>query len=97
MIFAITCTDRADATGVRAATRPAHVEYLTSLGKTLVLGGPFLADDGATPNGSLLLVEATDKAAAEAIAASDPYAKAGLFASVTVQPFRVVFLNPPAA
>jgi uncharacterized protein YciI len=97
MIFSIHCIDRTDATGVRAGTRPAHVEYLTSLGKTLVLGGPFLADDGATPTGSFLLVEAADKAAAEAIAAGDPYAKAGLFASVTVQAYRVVFLNPPVA
>ena len=97
MIFAITCLDRADATGVRAATRPVHLEYLTSLGKVLVLAGPFLADDGATAIGSLLLVEAADKAAAEAIAAQDPYAKAGLFASVTVQPYRIVILNPPAA
>ena len=97
MIFAINCTDRADAAGVRTGTRPAHVEYLKSLGRNLVLGGPFLADDGATPIGSFLLVEAADKAAAEAIAARDPYAKAGLFASVTVQPYRIVFLNPPAA
>jgi len=97
MIFTITCIDRADATGVRAATRPAHVEFLKSLGKALVLGGPYLAEDGATPIGSLLLVEAADKQAAEAIAARDPYAAAGLFATVTVQPFRIVFLNPPAA
>jgi uncharacterized protein YciI len=97
MIFAITCIDRTDATGVRAATRPAHVDFLKSLGKSLVLAGPFLADDGATPTGSFLLLEAADKAAAEAIAAQDPYAGAGLFATVTVQPYRVVILNPPAA
>lgn len=97
MIFSIHCIDRTDATGVRAGTRPAHVEYLTSLGKTLVLGGPFLADDGVTPTGSFLLVEAADKAAAEAIAVGDPYAKAGLFGSVTVQAYRIVFLNPPVA
>ncbi|HEV2674882.1 MAG TPA: YciI family protein [Aliidongia sp.] len=97
MIFAITCIDRADASGVRAATRPAHLEHLKSLGKSLVLAGPFLAEDGATPTGSFLLVEAVDKAAAEAVAVQDPYAAAGLFASVTVQAYRISFLNPPAA
>lgn len=97
MIFSIHCVDKTDAVGVRAATRPAHVEYLTSLGKTLILGGPFLDDDGTTPTGSFLLVEAADKAAAEALAAGDPYAKAGLFASTTIKPFRIPFLNPPAA
>jgi uncharacterized protein YciI len=97
MIFSIHCIDRTDATGVRAGTRPAHVDYLKSLGTTLVLAGPFLADDGATPTGSFLLVEAADKAAAAAIAAGDPYAKAGLFASVSVQAYKIVFHNPPAA
>jgi uncharacterized protein YciI len=97
MIFSVHCIDRTDAVGVRAAARPAHVEFLKSLGKTLVLAGPFLADDGVTPTGSFLLIEATDKAAAAAIAAGDPYAQAGLFASVTVQAFKVVFLNPPVA
>jgi len=97
MIFSVHCVDRTDATGVRAATRPAHLEYLKSLGATLVLAGPFLADDGTTPTGSFLLVEAADKAAAEALAAGDPYAKAGLFASVTVQAYKIVFLHPPAA
>jgi uncharacterized protein YciI len=97
MIFSVTCTDRTDAVGVRAANRPAHVEFLKSLGKTLVLAGPFLADDGTTPTGSFLLLEAADKAAATAVAATDPYAQAGLFAAVTVQPYRVVILNPPVA
>ena len=97
MIFSVHCIDRTDATGVRAGTRPAHVEFLKSLGKTLVLAGPFLADDGVTPTGSFLLVEAADKAAAEALAAGDPYAQAGLFASVQVQHYKLVFLNPPVA
>jgi uncharacterized protein len=97
MIFSVTCIDRTDATGVRAATRPAHIEFLHSLGRTLVLAGASLADDGTTPTGSFLLVEAADKAAATALAAGDPYAKAGLFASVTVQPYRIAILNPPAA
>jgi len=97
MIFSIHCVDRTDAGDLRAKTRPAHVEFLTSLGKNLILGGPFLADDAATPTGSFLLIEAADKAAAEAIAAADPYAQAGLFAATTVKPFRIAFHNPPAA
>jgi uncharacterized protein YciI len=97
MIFAIRCTDRTDAGSLRADTRPRHLEFLKALGAKLVLGGPLLTDDGATPTGSLLLVEAADKAAAEAIAARDPYAEVGLFARVEVQPYRIVFHNPPAA
>jgi hypothetical protein len=36
-------------------------------------------------------------AAAEAFAAADPYAKAGLFESVVIRPFRTVFKDGKAA
>jgi uncharacterized protein YciI len=96
MLFSIRCIDRTDAVGVRAATRPAHIEYLTSLGGRIVAAGPMLAEDEATPVGSLLIVEGPDRAGAEQLAAQDPYTKAGLFAETTIQAFRLVFLNPPA-
>jgi uncharacterized protein YciI len=41
--------------------------------------------------GSLLVMEFADKQAAEDFAANDPYAKAGLFQSVAITPFRKVF------
>ncbi len=97
MLFSIRCIDRADAPGLRAATRPVHIEYLTSLGKRIVLAGPLLAEDAATPIGSQLIVEAPDRAGAVELAAGDPYAKAGLFAETVIEPFRLVFINPPSA
>ena len=97
MHYIITCTDRPDSGAVRAATRPRHIDYLTGLGKTIVMGGPRLAADAVTPIGSTLVVEAASLEAAEALAAADPYAQAGLFAEVVVAPFRLVFLNPPEA
>jgi uncharacterized protein YciI len=97
MLFSIRCIDRTDAPGLRAQTRPAHIDYLTSLGGRIVAAGPMLAADEATPIGSLLIVEGPDRAGAAQLAAGDPYAKAGLFAETVIQPFRLVFLNPPAA
>lgn len=97
MLFSIRCIDRADAPGLRAATRPAHIDYLKSLGGRIVAAGPLLAEDEATPIGSLLVVEGPDRAGAVELAAGDPYAKAGLFAETVIQPFRLVFLNPPSA
>ena len=47
-----------------------------------------LSDDSESMIGSLLLMDFTDKAAAEAFAAGDPYAKAGLFASVHISPWK---------
>jgi hypothetical protein len=90
MLFAITCTDKPGSLELRMATRPAHLDHLKANEKSLVLVGPIL-DAEDRPAGSLLVVEADDRAAAEAFAAADPYAKAGLFESVVVRPFRTVF------
>jgi uncharacterized protein len=90
MLFAIACTDKPGALELRMANRPAHLEHLKAHQAALVLVGPLL-DPAGQPCGSLLVVEAADRAAAEALAAADPYAKAGLFESVVVRPFRTVF------
>ena len=97
MLFSIRCIDRTDAPGLRAANRPTHIEYLKSLGSRIVAAGPILGEDEATPIGSLLIVEGPDRAGAEQLAAHDPYRLVGLFAETTIQPFRLVFLNPPSA
>jgi uncharacterized protein YciI len=57
----------------------------------VVLAGPLFAEDERTPIGSLLVVDFSSRAELNRFAAEDPYAKAGLFQSVTVRPFRKVF------
>ena len=89
MLFAIICTDRPASLDLRLATRPAHLAYLTTYASRVVQGGPLLDTDGR-PCGTLLLIEAEDRAAAEGFALSDPYAKAGLFESTVIRPFRAV-------
>jgi len=76
-------------------TRPTHVEYLNKLNAegTLKFAGPFLDDDGK-PNGSLVVVEAADMAAARTIAEADPYYMAGLFEKVEVKAWNWVFNKP---
>ena len=90
MLFAIQCEDRPGALATRLATRPDHLAWLDGQVGSIVLGGPVL-DGENKPCGSLLVIEAADQAAAEAFAAADPYAAAGLFARTTVRPFRGVF------
>jgi uncharacterized protein YciI len=90
MIFAISCTDKPNSLELRMATRPTHLAYLQEHMAKFVLVGPVL-DAESKPCGSLLVVEAADQAEAEAFAAGDPYAKAGLFETVSVRPFRTVF------
>lgn len=98
MLFALTCNDKPGHLQLRLDTRNDHVAYLDELNAkgTLKFAGPFLDADGK-PNGSLVMIEAADRAAAEAIAAKDPYAKAGLFASVDIRPWNWVFNKPAAA
>ena len=90
MLFAITCIDKPGHAEVRAANRAAHLEVLKGLGDRLILGGPLLSDDGQAMQGSLLVIDFPDRAAAQAFCQQDPYAKAGLFQQVVIRAFRKV-------
>jgi uncharacterized protein YciI len=98
MLFALICKDKPGALQVRLDTRPEHVKFINGLiaGKKLAFAGPFLDAEGKS-NGSLVVIEAENLAAAEALAASDPYAKAGLFDSVEVRAWNWVFNKPAEA
>ena len=88
MLFAITCHDKPGSLAVRQANRPAHLAFAAA--HQVALGGPLLDEQGQ-PCGSLLVLEAPDRAAAEAFVAGDPYGLGGLFDRVTIQGFRTVF------
>jgi len=90
MLFTLVCTDRPGGLDLRMATRPAHLAYLEGEVARIMSGGAVLDAEGK-PCGSLLVIEAKDRAEAEAFAAGDPYARAGLFESTTIRPFRQVF------
>ncbi len=92
MLFCLIGTDKPDALAVRLANREAHVKYWQESGR-IGAGGPFTSDDGATMNGSLLVVEAKDRAEVKRLVADDPYTKAGLFAKVEIRAWKWV-LNP---
>ncbi|MDA0654344.1 MAG: YciI family protein [Proteobacteria bacterium] len=88
-LFAIVAIDRPGRLDRRRATRDKHLAHLKTLGDRLRIAGPFTAEDG-TPCGSMLVIEADDLDAAEALAAADPYFAAGVFESVTVRPWKNV-------
>lgn len=89
MLYVIHCRDKKDHLSVRMETRPDHVEHLKSLGEKLIAAGPLL-DADEKPCGSTVIIEADDLASAEAFATNDPYAKAGLFEQVQVDPWNKV-------
>jgi uncharacterized protein YciI len=88
MRVAVICQDKPGHLQVRMDTRAEHLAYIESTG-AVEQGGPFL-DAAGQMCGSLLILEVADMAAAEAWAAGDPYAKAGLFESVTLRPWKKV-------
>lgn len=89
MLYVIHCFDKKDHLQVRTDNRPAHVAYLKSFADKLQAAGPTL-DSDENMNGSVVILELANLAEAEAFAAGDPYAKAGLFATVSIQPWKKV-------
>lgn len=93
MLYALICTDKPASLDLRLATRPDHLAYLRNLGGKVKAAGPF-TDASGTPNGSLLIVDVTDREEAGRVAAADPYAIAGLFQTVDIRPWMWLVNNP---
>lgn len=96
MLFHIHCVDKPGHQAVRAENRDAHIAYLNAHDANLFTAGPMTTADGSGMIGSVLIMDFPDRPAAEAFAAGDPYAKAGLFESVTISPWKRTFFNPPS-
>ena len=97
MLYAITGQDVPDSLPKRLAARPAHLERLQTLQAAgrLLLAGPFPAIDSNDPgpagfSGSLIVAEFDSLEAAQQWADADPYVAAGVYAAVSVKPFRKV-------
>jgi len=91
MQYVLYCLDKSGHAQVRANNRDAHLAYLKEHSAAIVFAGPMLDDAGTGMIGSLLVMDFPDRAAAEKFAAGDPYAHAGLFASVRISPWRKVY------
>lgn len=97
MFYVIVGQDVPDSLAQRLAARPAHLERLNALQTAgrLLLAGPFPAIDSADPGpagftGSLIVAEFDSLTAARQWADADPYVAAGVYASVSVHPFKKV-------
>lgn len=97
MLYMIHAEDIPGSLEQRLAARPAHLERLKALQQEgrLVLAGPLPAIDSLDPgtagfSGSLVVAEFPSLAIAQAWADADPYAVAGVYAKITVKPFKKV-------
>jgi len=97
MLYAIISEDIPNSLEKRNLARPAHLARLQALKDAgrLFVAGPHPAIDNEDPaeagfTGSLVIAEFASLADAEAWAAVDPYVDAGIYAKVTVKPFKKV-------
>ncbi|POP52406.1 YciI family protein [Zhongshania marina] len=97
MLYAVISEDVADSLSKRLGARAAHLARLEEL-KTqgrLILAGPHPAIDSEDPGeagftGSLIIAEFPSLQDAQQWADSDPYIEAGVYAKVTVKPYKKV-------
>ena len=74
---------------LREETKPSHDDYWRTRLHHLRLAGPILSDDGAVRLGQILVIDLPDKKSAEELVANDPFTKVGLFATYSIQQFRL--------
>jgi uncharacterized protein YciI len=95
MWYAIISEDAPNTLSQRLEHRPAHVARLQELHQQgrLLLAGPHPAIDSEDPGpagftGSLVVAEFASLSDAQAFADADPFVAAGVYARVSVKPFR---------
>mgnify|MGYP005811268943 CR=1 FL=1 len=87
MHYVIHCLDHDGAVHKRLTHYDAHKAYLGSAPVKTVISGPLLADDEQTMIGSCFVLEADSLAEVEEFNRQDPFAKAGLWKTVSIRPF----------
>lgn len=97
MLYSIVSNDVDNSLPLRQSARPAHLERLHALQEQgrLVLAGPSPAIDSDDPGeagftGSIVVAEFANLEEAQAWADADPYMAAGVYAAVSVKPFKKV-------
>ncbi|MTH46311.1 YciI family protein [Intestinirhabdus alba] len=98
MLYIIYAQDIADSLDKRLSVRPAHLARLQLLRDEgrLLTAGPMPAVDSNDPGaagftGSAVIAEFASLEEAQAWADADPYVAAGVYAQVSVKPYKKVF------
>lgn len=93
-LYLINARDKADSLTLRQATREAHLAYARDVIGQIRMGGPILNPAGEMA-GSTLVIAFETLEQAQAWAANDPYALAGLFGTVEVTEFKWLLGDGP--
>jgi hypothetical protein len=100
MLFVVHALDKQDILPTRAQFYRAHRVHLDQADAhavDVVTAGTLVADDGETPVGSLFVIDARDRAAADAFVRSDPYHVNGVWQTVHIHGYNRKRGNPLAS
>ena len=89
--FLVIAKDKPKSLALREEKREEHLRFLNSAKLTIKLAGPLVEKDNMV--GTVLVIVATSLKVLQEFLQEDPYQKAGLFASVTIQEMKVVINN----
>lgn len=95
-LFLVNARDKANSLDLRLANREAHLAWAADFSDRIAMAGPVLLEDGATMAGSTFVIEFDSLSDAQAWAAEDPYAKAGLFEHTEIIAFKWLIGSGPA-
>ena len=97
MLFFIFCEDHDNTAQLRREIRETHLAYIREFEDHILVGGPTLAPDAETMDGTFMIIDLPDRHAVDDFLAGDPYNRAGMFRKITVKPWRLVRLVAPSA
>lgn len=91
-LYVLYAMDKPDSLDRRLEHYGSHRAYIeandASLGVSVVMSGPLQTDDGTTMIGSLILIDAPTRAAAEQFIANDPFTREGIWGKVHISRFH---------
>lgn len=90
MFFVLHAFDKAGALYTREVNYEAHKAFLADTSAhnvSMIMSGPLVADDAKTMIGSLMILEAADRATVEAFNRADPFHAAGIWDKVNITAF----------
>lgn len=101
MIYTFTLIDKPEMAALRQRVRPEHKAYIAEVADRIAFAGPLTHDDGVAMIGSLLAIDFPSRDAAHTWLENEPFTKAGLYASTSIQAFVNLWPQkagfPPAA
>jgi uncharacterized protein YciI len=87
-LFVLYGLDGPNGAEIRRTTRRSHLDWIGQQAPRVKAAGPMYAEDGATPVGSMFILEADSLTHARTMCAEDPYAKANLWARCDIRQFN---------